>query len=175
MTRLKVYRWMDIDIRSYQKPQEAQMISTMVEYLQGIQIAKEAIVQCKNRLGNLAIKYRYFTRANDTYMRYVIGTQIPYGGSIISHNTLTNNGLGSDTYMTWLRRLPRRHLSSLERFWSICINSFKIQNLYVKNITFAYSLPMSTSTWHSNYCNGPDGYMSGELKSENINTEKAPT
>jgi hypothetical protein len=46
-------------------------------------------------------------------------------------------------------------------------------NVYVKNIMFAYSLPMSTSTWHSNHCNGPGGYMSGELKSENINMEKA--
>jgi hypothetical protein len=33
---------MDIDDQSYQKPQEAQMISTMVECLQGIQMAKEA-------------------------------------------------------------------------------------------------------------------------------------
>jgi hypothetical protein len=42
MMRLKAYRWMDIEARSYWKPQEAQMISTMVECLQGIQIAKEA-------------------------------------------------------------------------------------------------------------------------------------
>jgi hypothetical protein len=48
-------------------------------------------------------------------------------------------------------------------------------NLYVKNIIFAYSLPMSTSTWHSDHRNGPGGYMSGELKTENINKEKAPT
>jgi hypothetical protein len=48
-------------------------------------------------------------------------------------------------------------------------------NLYAKNITFACSLAMSTITWHSNHRNGPGGYMSGELKSENINTEKAPT
>jgi hypothetical protein len=43
MTRLKAYRQIDIEIGSYQKPQEAQMTSTMVEHLQGIQMAKEAI------------------------------------------------------------------------------------------------------------------------------------
>jgi hypothetical protein len=42
MMRLKTYRWMDIDDRSYRKPQEAQMISTVMECLQGIQTAKEA-------------------------------------------------------------------------------------------------------------------------------------
>jgi hypothetical protein len=42
MTRLKAYRQIDIEVGSYQKPQEAQMIATMVEYLQGIQMAKEA-------------------------------------------------------------------------------------------------------------------------------------
>jgi hypothetical protein len=47
MTRLKAYRWMDIDVLSYQRPQEVQIISTMVEYLQGIQMAKEATVQHK--------------------------------------------------------------------------------------------------------------------------------
>jgi hypothetical protein len=45
------------------------MISTVVRCLQGIQIAKEAIAPDKNRLENVAIKYEYFTRANDTYMR----------------------------------------------------------------------------------------------------------
>jgi hypothetical protein len=45
------------------------MISTMVEYLQGIQMAKEAVAPDKNGSGNLAIKYKYFTRANDAYMR----------------------------------------------------------------------------------------------------------
>jgi hypothetical protein len=42
MMRLKAYGLTDIEVRSYWKPQEAQMISTMVEYLQGIQMAKEA-------------------------------------------------------------------------------------------------------------------------------------
>jgi hypothetical protein len=51
----------------------------------------------------------------------------------------------------------------------------KMCNLYAKNIMFAYSLPMSTSTWRSNHHNGPGVYMSGELKSENINKKKAPT
>jgi hypothetical protein len=36
------YKWINIDDWSYRKPQEAQMTSTMVECLQGIQMAKEA-------------------------------------------------------------------------------------------------------------------------------------
>jgi hypothetical protein len=55
------------------------------------------------------------------------------------------------------------------------MNNFKIWNLYAKNITFACSLPTSTSTWRSDHRIRPGGYMSGELKSENINMEKAPT
>jgi hypothetical protein len=55
------------------------------------------------------------------------------------------------------------------------VNNFEIRNLYAKNITFACSLPTSTSTWRSDHRIGPGGYMSGELKSQNINTEKAPT
>jgi hypothetical protein len=51
----------------------------------------------------------------------------------------------------------------------------KMWNLYMRNIMFAYSLPMSTSTWHSDYCNRPGRYMSRELKLENINKRKAPT
>jgi hypothetical protein len=47
MTRLKAYRQMDIDVGSYQKPQEGQMISTIVECLQGIQMAKEAVAQIR--------------------------------------------------------------------------------------------------------------------------------
>jgi hypothetical protein len=47
--------------------------------------------------------------------------------------------------------------------------------LYVKNIMFVCSLPTLTSTWRSDHHNGPGGYMSGELKSENINKKKAPT
>jgi hypothetical protein len=52
---------MDIEVRSYRKPLEAQMISTIVECLQGIQTAKEAIAPGKNRSGNPAIKYEHFT------------------------------------------------------------------------------------------------------------------
>jgi hypothetical protein len=33
---------MDIDVGSYRRPQKGQMISTVVEYLQGIQAVKEA-------------------------------------------------------------------------------------------------------------------------------------
>jgi hypothetical protein len=46
------------------------MIYTVVECLQGIQMAKEATAPDKNRSGNLIIRYEYFTRANDTNMRY---------------------------------------------------------------------------------------------------------
>jgi hypothetical protein len=45
------------------------MISTMVEYLQGIQMAKEATAPDKNGLGNLKIRHEYFTRADDANMR----------------------------------------------------------------------------------------------------------
>jgi hypothetical protein len=47
MMRLKAYRQIDIEVGSYQKPQEAQIISTIVEYLQGIQTAKESAVQIR--------------------------------------------------------------------------------------------------------------------------------
>jgi hypothetical protein len=47
MMRLKAYRQTDIEVGSYRKPQEAQMISTMVQYLQGIQTAKEATAQIR--------------------------------------------------------------------------------------------------------------------------------
>jgi hypothetical protein len=40
---------------------------------------------------------------------------------------------------------------------------------------FACSVPTSTNTWRSDHRIRPGGYMSGELKSENINMEKAPT
>jgi hypothetical protein len=60
-----------------------------------------------------------------------------------------------------------------EQFRNVCVNNFEIWNLYAKNIMFACSLPMSTSTWDSNYWIRPSGYMSRELKSENINMEKA--
>jgi hypothetical protein len=48
------------------------MISAMVEYLQGIQTAKEAAAPDKNGLGNLAIKYEHFTTADDVYTRCAI-------------------------------------------------------------------------------------------------------
>jgi hypothetical protein len=63
---------MDIEVGSYQKPQEAQMTSTMVEYLQGIQTAKEAAAPDKNGLGNLIISHEHFTRADDAKMRYTM-------------------------------------------------------------------------------------------------------
>jgi hypothetical protein len=72
MMRLKAYRQTDIEVGSYWKPQEAQMISTIVEYLQGIQIAKEAAAPDKNRSGYLMIRYEYFTRADDTNTGYTI-------------------------------------------------------------------------------------------------------
>jgi hypothetical protein len=54
------------------------------------------------------------------------------------------------------------------------VNNFEIRNLYAKNIMFACSLPTSTSTWHSDHCNRPGGYMSGELKLESIKYRKSP-
>jgi hypothetical protein len=69
MMRLKVYRQMDIEVGSYQKPQEAEMISTIMECLQGIQMAKEAMAPDKNRSGNLANNNEYFTRADNANMR----------------------------------------------------------------------------------------------------------
>jgi hypothetical protein len=56
---------MDIEIGFYRKPQEAWMISTMVEYLQGIQMAKEAAAPDENRSGNLKLRHDHFTRADD--------------------------------------------------------------------------------------------------------------
>jgi hypothetical protein len=72
MIRLKAYRQMDIQVGSYWKPQEAQMTSTIVEYLQGIQIAKEATALDKNGSGNLANNDEHFTRADDAYTRCAI-------------------------------------------------------------------------------------------------------
>jgi hypothetical protein len=72
-------------------------------------------------------------------------------------------------------RITRSHPIGVGMFWRVCTNKFEIQNLYAKNIMFVCSLPMSTSTQHSDYHNGPGGYMSGELKSENIKYQKAPT
>jgi hypothetical protein len=63
---------MDIDVGSYQKPQEAQIISTMVEGLQGIQTAKEATAPDKDGSGNPMIRYEHFTRADNANMRYTM-------------------------------------------------------------------------------------------------------
>jgi hypothetical protein len=72
-------------------------------------------------------------------------------------------------------RTTRSHPIGLGTFWSVCTDNFEIRNLYVKSIMFACSLPTSTSTWHSDHRNGCGGYMSGELKLENIKYRKAPT
>jgi hypothetical protein len=72
MMRLKAYRQTDIEVGSYQKPQEAQITSTMVECLQGIQTAKEAAAPDENGSGNLTIRYEHFTRADDTNTRYTM-------------------------------------------------------------------------------------------------------
>jgi hypothetical protein len=61
-----------MEVESYQKPQEAQMTSTMVKCLQGIQMAKEAAAPDKNRSGNLTIRHKYFTRADDANTRYTM-------------------------------------------------------------------------------------------------------
>jgi hypothetical protein len=72
-------------------------------------------------------------------------------------------------------RITKSHPIGSERFWSVCTDNFEMRNLYAKNIMFACSLPTSTSTWRSEHRNGPGGYMSGELKSENIKYRKTPT
>jgi hypothetical protein len=61
-----------MEVGSYRKLQEAQMTSTIVECLQGIQIAKEAAAPDKNGSGNLMIRDEYFTRADDANTRYTI-------------------------------------------------------------------------------------------------------
>jgi hypothetical protein len=70
MTRLKAYSQMNIDIRSYQRPQKGQMTSTMVECLQGIQMAKEAADKCKDGSGNPAIVYGHVTRADNAHTKH---------------------------------------------------------------------------------------------------------
>jgi hypothetical protein len=65
---------MDIEVGSYWKPQEAQMTSTMVEHLQGIPMVKEATAPDKDRSGNLMIRYKYFTRADDANTRYTLSS-----------------------------------------------------------------------------------------------------
>jgi hypothetical protein len=72
MTRLKAYRQMDIEVGSYWMSQEAQMTSTMVECLQGIQTAKEAAAPDKSGSGNLMIRHKHFTRADDINTGYTI-------------------------------------------------------------------------------------------------------
>jgi hypothetical protein len=48
------------------------MTSTMVEYLQGIWMAKEAAAPDKNGLGNLMIRHEHFTGADNANTRYTI-------------------------------------------------------------------------------------------------------
>jgi hypothetical protein len=69
MMRLKAYRQMDIEVGSYRKPQEAQMTSTVVKYLQGRQTAKEAAAPDEDRSGNPTITHEYFTRADNANTR----------------------------------------------------------------------------------------------------------
>jgi hypothetical protein len=73
------------------------------------------------------------------------------------------------------KKMTKYHLIGSQRFGSISGKLFEMWNLYVKHIMFACCLLISTSTWHSDHCNRPGRYMSGELKLENINMEKAPT
>jgi hypothetical protein len=63
---------MDIDVRSYRKPQEAQKTSTVVECVQGIQMAKEAAAPDKDGSGNPTTRYEHFTRADNTNTRYTM-------------------------------------------------------------------------------------------------------
>jgi hypothetical protein len=72
MIRLKPYKINRYRSWILSEATGAQMTSTMVEYLQGIQIAKEATAPDKNGLGNLANNNKHFTRADDTIMRYTM-------------------------------------------------------------------------------------------------------
>jgi hypothetical protein len=72
-------------------------------------------------------------------------------------------------------KITKSYLIGSESFQSISGKVYEMWNLYVKNIIFVYSLPILTSTWHSNYHNRPGRYMSRELKSDNINMERALT
>jgi hypothetical protein len=63
---------MDIEVGSYWKPQETPMTSTIVECLQGIQMAKEAAAPDKNGSGNPKIRHEHFTTADNTNMRYTM-------------------------------------------------------------------------------------------------------
>jgi hypothetical protein len=78
MMRLEAYRRTDIEGRSYRKPQEAQMTSTVVECLQGIQTAKEATASDKNGSGNPMIRYEHSTRADDANTRYTMCSNALY-------------------------------------------------------------------------------------------------
>jgi hypothetical protein len=60
---------MDIEIGSYQKAQEAQMTSTVVECLQGIQVAKEAAAPDENGSRNPKIRHKHFTRTDNANTR----------------------------------------------------------------------------------------------------------
>jgi hypothetical protein len=109
------------------------------------------------------------------HIRNVICAQMPYGGSIVSHDALTNDDVRRCHIYEMGEKITRSHRIGSERSQSISGKVFKMWKLYPKNVMFACSLPMSTSTWCSDHCNGPGAYMSGEFKSENINTKKAPT
>jgi hypothetical protein len=78
-------------------------------------------------------------------------------------------------YLQITKKITMSHLIGSEGFWSDSREFSEMWTLYVKNIIFAYSLPMSTSTWYSNYLNRPSRYMSRELQLENINKKRAPT
>jgi hypothetical protein len=150
------------------------MTSTMVECLQGIQTAKEATAPDKNGSGNPAIVYGHFTRADDahTKIRYVLKDPIEALLLAMTNQQMTSSVI---RHLRTAERITKSHPIGSERFWSVCNDNFEMRNLYAKNIMFACSLPTSTSTWRSEHRNGPAGYMSGELKSENIKYRKAPT
>jgi hypothetical protein len=117
MTRLKAYRWMDIDDQSYRKPQEAQMMSTMVDYLQGIQTAKEASEECKNGSGNSVIVYGHFTRADNAYMktRYMLKCPMEVLLLTMTHQQMTSSVM---RHLRTAEKITRSHLIGLEGFRS---------------------------------------------------------
>jgi hypothetical protein len=72
------------------------------------------------------------------------------------------------------RKLPGVIRLVRKGFGAILREVVEMWNLYAKNIMFACSLPMPTSTWRSNHHHGPGGYMSGELKLEKHKYGESP-
>jgi hypothetical protein len=137
-------------------------------------MVKEATAPDENGSGNLKIRYEHFTRADDANTKYTICSNTLWRWYYYLRHS-DERGIWQTTYVRTAEKVTKSYLIGSEQFQSILTNNFKIRNLYTKNTMCVYSLPTSTSTWRSDHRIQPGGYMSGELKSDNINMEKAPT